>query len=219
MNNQSQNLMTPNGHFSTEGRVLYAEAMHLDKVAELPEGLFEHLINCLQCSTETIEAYQLLNGNDIEQPHPYFDGAATASEFYISDDMDELDAVLQDIIRAALKGQVTPNSSLEKKLLQKVKSAVKATFIAPEKDAVCIEKITFKLISPYPRPIRLMLQNEAGKTVKRDVIPPNTLQRTLDCTDLANGLYYWTALAGSTTITNRLYLCSKESANGILGNQ
>ena len=203
-----QNLQTQEGHLTIEGRTLYAEAMHLDKVSELPIALFDHINDCFQCSSEILEAYSLIQAEDIEEPHPFFSKSSEVDMV--------LEEYLQNIIREALSEHTTLNVRLENRMLQTLKSAPQMQFLQPQKDEVFIEKIIFRLKEAHSKNIRLMLQNADEEVVMRTSIPARTTQYILNCADYPDGLYYWTALLGNQTLMNRLYLCSQNSANALI---
>jgi hypothetical protein len=70
-----EQLVDEEGHLNEEGIALYAEALHLDRLAELPEFLLHHVEDCISCKSQSFEIYQVLRSMEEEFPsqdHPFF---------------------------------------------------------------------------------------------------------------------------------------------------
>ncbi|MCB0586729.1 MAG: hypothetical protein KDD06_15580 [Phaeodactylibacter sp.] len=65
---------TDKGHLTDEGLSLYAEALKLDQMDQVPEALREHLEQCPRCQEEAMALYALIAGQDYSElgPHPSF---------------------------------------------------------------------------------------------------------------------------------------------------
>ncbi len=201
------------GHFNLEARSLYADAMRLDRIEELPQELVEHLHACLQCSMETIELFQLTHRHHTDEKHPFFDlGRAVPTS------NEELDDMLEDILRSALKEMTVQNTKMEAQLSLSFKSDSNLDMIAPKKDAVCIDTIRFELNQSSKQRIPLNIRDVSGKIVYRFKMPPNILKHdvTIEKQKLPTGLYYWTALLNGVRRTGRIYICRAEDVGKYL---
>lgn len=213
MNTITQSYFDTDGHFTLETRSLYADAMRLDRIEELPNELVNHLQNCLQCSLETIDLYQLTQRQHTDEKHPFFDlgqSVPTSNE--------ELDDMLEGILRSALSEFSTQNEKLEAQLELSFKSDSTLDMVLPKKDAVCIDKIQFELNETSRQRIPLNIRDASGKIVYRFKMLSNTLKHTvsIEKQGLPTGLYYWTALLSGVRKTGRIYICRAEDVGGFL---
>lgn len=67
------NYFNQDGHFNDEGISLYADAIKLNKISELPQGFKSHLESCSSCQSELIDFSSIMS--EVEQDlaaHPYF---------------------------------------------------------------------------------------------------------------------------------------------------
>ena len=215
MNTVTQTYFDTDGHFTLETRSLYADAMRLDRVEELPSELVEHLQGCLQCSIDTIDLYQLTQHQrtDEGEKHPFFDlgqSVPTSNE--------ELDDMLEGILRSALSEMSVQNEKMEAQLELSFKSDSNLDMILPKKDAVCIDKIQFELNETSRQRIPLNIRDAKGNIVYRFKMLPNTLKHnvSIDKQGFATGLYYWTALLSGVRRTGRLYICRAEDVSDFL---
>lgn len=64
-----------NDHLSDEAVSLYAEALKLDKLDQLPQAINEHIESCDHCHAQSIELYSIIKDVERSGPHPYFDKA------------------------------------------------------------------------------------------------------------------------------------------------
>lgn len=62
----------PDGHLTEEGIALYAEALYLNRIDQLPAEIREHMDNCDSCLQQAIELYALMEHVDeaVLGPHP-----------------------------------------------------------------------------------------------------------------------------------------------------
>ncbi|MEZ4886002.1 MAG: hypothetical protein R3E32_14805 [Chitinophagales bacterium] len=203
-----------------EGRVLYAEAMHLSKVADLPKRLTDYVWQDDESRLAIVELYELLDAKEVqEQPHQYFNQFIDTNLF-VSIDWNNLDAELENILRTTLSSQHKPNPRMERRMALSLKTSNKLLQITqPEKDAICIQQITFQFSEATSQPYRLLLQNAEGEDIEEFEVPVNSLQFQISIEDnekYPTGLYYWTLLVGKTPISNRLYICNEEEAKKML---
>lgn len=208
------------GSLNLEGRVLYAEAMHLSKVADLPKKLIDYVWQDDDSRLAIVELYELLNANNVQaQPHVYFKQSLNTTSF-VSIDWNNLDAALEDILRSALSNEHTPNRRMERRMALSLKTSNKTLqVIQPEKDLVCVQQITFQFSKATPQAYRLLLQNAQGEEIEEFTVPSNSEQFQISIENeeqFPTGLYYWTLLVGKTPISNRLYICTEEDARRLL---
>ncbi|HRY99027.1 MAG TPA: hypothetical protein P5550_08210, partial [Bacteroidales bacterium] len=70
-------------HLSGEGQALAADALALDRMEDLPDGVQEHLGECQECREAVIEVYQILRDTDSlpeEGDHPFFSRGEAVEE-------------------------------------------------------------------------------------------------------------------------------------------
>ncbi len=203
-----------------EGRILYAQAMHLAKVANLPKKLTDYVWEDDESRLAVSELYELLDPKAVqENPHVYFKQfLKTDSLVFI--DWNNLDAALEDILRTTLSSQHTPNRRMERRMALSLKNSNKILEVTqPEKDAVCIQQMTFQFSEATQQPYRLLLQNAQGEDIGEFEVPADSLQFQIPIEDKEKyhtGLYYWTLLVGKTPISNRLYICSEGDARRMI---
>ncbi|MFK7908727.1 MAG: hypothetical protein AB8B69_26600, partial [Chitinophagales bacterium] len=76
------------GHLNIGGRILYAEAIQMDKKDALPKKLYLHGNSCSECSMEILLLSTLLKEeytNMTQAQHPYLD--YSNSKYAIGDDL------------------------------------------------------------------------------------------------------------------------------------
>ncbi|MFK7908047.1 MAG: hypothetical protein AB8B69_23150 [Chitinophagales bacterium] len=207
-------------NLNIEGRILYAEAMHLSKVADLPQKLIDYVWEDDENRLAVAELYELLDAKAVQKnPHVYFKKFMDTASL-VSIDWNNLDAVLEDILRTALSSEHTPNRRMERRMALSLKTSNKTLRVSqPEKDAICVEQITFQFSEATPQPYRLLLQNAQGEEIEEFKVSTNKLQFQISIEDndkYPTGLYYWTLLVGKTPISNRLYICTEEDARKML---
>lgn len=210
------------GNLTLEGRIIYAHAMHLSKVDDLPEELLDHVWENDDSRSAIAELYELLDIETVKKnPHTYFKKVSTDIGF-LKIDWSNLDAAMQDILQQALAEQATPNRKMERKMAMSFKtSATKIEVLQPKKDAVCIQRINFVFSFKTPQPYWLHFKNAQGQSKGEFEIPKGSNQFQISIEDkiqFPTGLYYWTLLANGTPMTNRLYICTEEDTHKILTN-
>ncbi len=203
-----------------EGRILYAEAMHLSKVGELPKKLIDYIWEDDESRLAVAELYELLDAQTVqENPHIYFKQFMDSNSL-VSIDWNNLDAVLEDILRTTLSNQYTPNRRMERRMALSLKTSNKTLQVTqPEKDAICVQQITFQFSKATPQSYRLLLQNSEEEEIEEFEVPANSLQFQISIQDekkYPTGLYYSTLLVDRTPISNRLYICTEQDAREML---
>ncbi|MEZ4885298.1 MAG: hypothetical protein R3E32_11270 [Chitinophagales bacterium] len=207
-------------NLNMENRILYAYAMHLSRVDELPSALVEHFWNNNKSRQQIIELYQLYDTAMIAaHPHPFF--SSDSKERYTTPiDWENLDEVLEVILRTALSEQTKPNRAMERKMAVSFKTTSSALHVtAPKKDAVCIGVIHFVFQQAIPQDAALHFKNNQGETSGRYEVAKGSTQFRISivATNLfPSGLYYWTLLVGNIQMTNNLYICTEEDAKRLL---
>lgn len=213
--NLLRKIFDADGSLNIEGRILYAHAMHLSMVDDLPEELIDYVWNNETTRDAIAELYELLDIETIQKnPHPFL------RKSFVAIDWNNLDAGLEDILRSALSAQHSPNRKLERRMALSFKASPTALKVEnPKKDAVCVNSIRFHFNRVTDKPHWLHLKNAKGQSKGEFEIPANSLQFQIPLTDsqqFPTGLYYWTLLVNGTPITNRLYICTEEEARGML---
>lgn len=204
------------GNMNSAGKALYVDAMLLDRVDDLPELFHEYIIDNPEAYAQIIRMYGVLQEEELPPVPTFFRQASKATILSIPDNAEELDSLLQNIIIDALRETSEQNVALERKLEAALKSFGGIKVLKPDSEALCIDQIQFEWAAPLTAKSRLFLQNQAGKFVG-DFRPSIGAQiYTIDCANFPSGLYYWTLLSGSHTVTNKLYICSREDAQQLL---
>ncbi len=210
------------GKLNIEGRILYAHAMHLSQIDDLPEVLIDYVWANKESMRAIASLYKLLDKETVQQnPHPYFLRAHSSSKTsFVSINWNNLDAAMEAILRSALGESNTPNRKMERKIALSFKASNTDFRVThPTKDAVCVQQIHFKFSQTTPQPLFLHLQNAKGKSKGDFEIPSNNSDFIVsleNAQQFPTGLYYWTILVNRTPITNRLYICTEEEAKQIL---
>lgn len=208
------------GGLTLEGRVLYAHAMHLSRVDDLPEELVDYVWENDESRNAIAELYELLETSMVKNnPHSFFANTPMPSTF-VAIDWNNLDTAMEDILRQALSEQTTPNRKLERKMAISFKASAAAIQVFhPKKDAICIHTITFIFSHKTSEPHWVHFKNAKGESKGEFEIPKEKKEFQISIEDekqFPMGLYYWTLLVDGTPMTNRLYICTEEDAQKIL---
>lgn len=207
------------GQPTLEGRILYAHAIHLARVADLPPKLIDYVWEHDECRNQITDLFELLDEQTVkENPHPFFLTSIEKTEA-VSIDWENLDEALEAILREALAEQASPNRVLERKMVMSFKAPPTLQVESPQKDAVCIDHIPFLFNQPTPQNCWLTLKNEKRQVITDLEIPEHSQNYHLSVNGFPSGLYYWTLLADGTPLTGRLYVCTIEDAKQFLGNR
>lgn len=207
-------------NLNIEGRILYAQAMHLSQVANLPKRLLDYVWEDDESRLAIAELYELLDVQKVQKTHHLYFKQFTKTDSFISIDWNNLDAALEDIIRTTLSNQHTPNRRMERRMALSLKTSNKTLRVSqPKKDAICVQQITFQFSEATLQAYRLLLQNAQGEEIGEFEVPANSSQFQISIEDnekYPTGLYYWTILVGKTPISSRLYICSEGDARRII---
>ena len=194
-------------HLNDAGLMLYAEAIQLGKVGELPDGFYQHIRQCRECDEGVMELTLFLKSNEINMDgeHPYFD--RRSSDITIPDDPEELDQILQQIIAEA-----TPvphyERMIEKSLSYRSSTNVPLTVSSPHNGQLYAGIIPFTFDTKTHKPITLLLENNKMERVVKPVkLPAGTTEYKMEVSHLPTGLYYWKAGIGAKMLlTGKVYL-------------
>ncbi|MEZ4886049.1 MAG: hypothetical protein R3E32_15040 [Chitinophagales bacterium] len=208
------------GKLTKEGRIIYAHAMHLSKVDDLPEELIEYVWKEDESREDIEDLYELLIPSMVlENPHPFF-LQTSMNPSLVSIDWTNLEAAMEDILRQALAEQTTPNRKMERKMALSFKATnLDMEVIRPKKDAVCVQSITFVFSQATAKSYWIHFKNAKGGDIEEMEVPKGSHEFQISIEDklqFPTGLYYWTILVNGTPMTNRLYVCTEESAREML---
>lgn len=204
------------GKLTSAGIALYVDAMILERVDDLPSEFHKSMVAYPDSYAQIVRMYMVMQDETIVHPHPYFDQQQKSSGVTVPDEHKELDEFLQNIIREALAEAAQPNAALERKVVEAVKSSPHFKVLKPTTASVYINHISFVLESSIIQKGRFFLQNQAGKFVDGFRLAPDSQRFTIDCSGYESGLYYWTILVGSDTVTDKIYVCSPDDARRIV---
>lgn len=209
------------GNLTLEGRVLYAHAMHLSRVDDLPEDLVDYVWGNDESRNAIAELYELLETGMVKKnPHSFFLQKPTHSSF-VKIDWNNLDAAMEDILLQALAEQTTSNRKLERKMRMSFKTGTVAVKVnRPKKDAICVNTILFVFSHKTPAVLWIHFKNAKGESKGEFEVPKGSEQFQIaigNGEEYPTGLYYWTLLVNGTPMTNRLYICTEEDAKRITG--
>lgn len=191
-----------------EGLMLYAEAIHLDKVDELPTGFYEKALTCENLEDELIDLVMFIETQDYTQlaPHPFFDTSSVS----IGTDSHDLDAILAQLVMES-----TPVPRYERMINKAVafrsSNTDKLTVVKPANEELCIDTVAFEFKTDSTKKIVLVIENEACKKVMRPTkIAAQTDTYEVDTTTWESGLYYYkVALEGQKPMMGKFYFYTK----------
>lgn len=195
------------GELNTLGRMLYAEAILLKKIEELPTEVYNHVQESPWASAEIIELYQLIEDEEYNEttPHPFFDfGDKT-----IGGNPLDIDQIL-----AQLKSEATINPIYEKAIADLVlrntatASALKA--IKPISEQLITEDyIDFEWETMSNKPLVFTFETSKKRLIKERLTVGTTRYRlNLQPNEkFPSGLYYWKlAVRGGNPFIGKLYI-------------
>ena len=81
------NYFSPEGHLNDSGIALYADAIKLNKIAQLPDNFKSHVDSCTICQHQLVDFSAIMTDvdqSDIKQ-HPYFDKNESQAQNLVSD--------------------------------------------------------------------------------------------------------------------------------------
>lgn len=186
------------GHLNMAGRMLYAEAVQLDRMGQLPDDIYEHVQSCAECSAEILLLTALMEdeNTDASQEHPYFD-KPEESEYFLTDNPSDIDALLESIRAEAIAIPLYDSMIAEQLTAAYRNSATAIKVLTPENEQLCQREATFTFEQTTPVQLILQIENHQGQ-VHKSKIPANTTTYTVSfepAKQFPTGLYYW-KLAG-----------------------
>ncbi|MFK7908937.1 MAG: hypothetical protein AB8B69_27660 [Chitinophagales bacterium] len=209
------------GNLTMESQILYVYALHLSKVDELPPALVAYFWEDAKSRKKILDFYKVYSKEMAEEhPHEYFSSTGLKGEI-TPIDWQNLDEVLEEIVRSALIEQFPLNRVLERKMVGQFKNSSATTafkVLVPEEAKLCVQTIFFEFNQSAPQDLWLDLKNAKGKIVVRFEIEKGNKRFEFSIADeqqFPSGLYYWTLLIDDLTIINRLYICTKEDVQNI----
>lgn len=212
MSNTNKHHFFENEHLTEEAMMLYAEAIQLDKVDELPSIFYEHLSECEECDEDITTLAMFIREKDYAEleAHPYFD--RQESHLRLSDNPMDLDKLLEEI-----KANATPVPRYEKMIEQSLtfrstaSAALQLKVLRPKQEELFLNSIEFQFETSANLPILLQIENQN----RRKVIPLVELaanERTYiislgKLSPFETGLYYWkAAVKGMKPIMGKFYV-------------
>lgn len=196
------------GELNILGRMLYAEAIRLNRLDDLPERIYNHVLQSPWASAEIIDLYTLIEDEDYDTTslHPSFD----MSDKSIGSDMDDIERILKQ-----LKAEAVLNPTYEKAIKEQVfrSSAAAAASLkvkAPISEQLITEDfIDFEWETSSNKDLILTLENSTGRLVK-ERLSAKTKKFRIDLlpkSKFPSGMYYWKlALRGGQLIIGKVYI-------------
>ncbi|MEZ4884815.1 MAG: hypothetical protein R3E32_08835 [Chitinophagales bacterium] len=197
------------GEINALGRMLYAEAIRLNRLDDLPTDLYEHVLQSPWASAEIIDLYTLIENEEYSEsePHPFFD----LSNKTIGNDINDIDRILEQ-----LKTEALLNLTYEKAIEEQFAFRSSAAAAVPLKVKTPIEEqlvmenfIDFEWETSSNNELILTLENHQRRLVK-ERLPAGTTSFRIDLLPkdkFPSGLYYWKlALRGGKPIIGKVYI-------------
>ena len=207
-------------HLSLEASVAYAEAMHLDRVDELPEVFHQHRAECVLCTQNIMEAFFQIDVDQIPLPHPFLDGYLQESKYHISGDSHTLDEMLENIIREIILEFNPPNSRWEKEINMAAKSNGASLQINhPQNDEFFIKEILFEVSKVLSVNIPFIIRNHKGKPVLKEELKAgeSTFKVNVLQEEWKSGLYYVVFLLNGLRKVVRFFVYRPDDLDKIKG--
>ncbi|MFK7903946.1 MAG: hypothetical protein AB8B69_02430 [Chitinophagales bacterium] len=198
------------GELNTLGRMLYAEAIRFNRLDDLPDNIYNHVLQSPWASAEILDLYTLIEDEDydVSSLHPSFD----MSDKSISGDMDDIERILNQ-----LKAEAIPNPTYEKAIKEQVfrssgAAAASLKVKAPISEQLITENfIDFEWETSSNKDLILTLENSKGRLVK-ERLSAKTKKFRIDLlpkSKFPSGMYYWKlALRGGQLIIGKVYIFS-----------
>ncbi len=204
------------GNLTIEGVAIYAEAIKLDKVAELPNGFQDYILNAPNAAQEVLELYELIADEELD--FTYFPFGKVEKNISIPQTNEDLDVFLTEIIQKALAEESTPNKRLERRILQMVKGRDSLKVLTPKENKLCIDKLSFTFNVSVGEATYLTIFNQEDEEVVEYEVEEGktTFEVLLNKNNYPSGLYYWMLDNNGSTKTRRFYVCQPEDAKRIL---
>ncbi|MEZ4888482.1 MAG: hypothetical protein R3E32_27390 [Chitinophagales bacterium] len=197
------------GHLTTIARAMYADAMKLDKVTQLPDSVQEHTNVCNYCSSLIVVLFDAIEGIDYQDlaPHPVFE-QNEKSHYSISDNPQNIEAILQQLMAEAV--EIPSMERLLKTQSNYRKSDIEdLQVIQPLPNALYFNSVDFQFEKPLSHITDLSIRNHKGRVFKAS-LPIDTKDYTLTFSPRENfpsGLYYWKLTSrNSKPLVGKLYI-------------
>jgi len=205
------------GNLTLEGVAIYAEAIKLDKVAELPDSFQDYILNVPNAAQEVLEIYELIADEELDSTYFPF-GKMEMSSYKVPQTNEDLDAFLVKILQKALAEESTPNKRLERRMLQTVKAGNSLKVLTPKENSVCIDKVHFTFNVSVGQETYLTIFNQEDEEVVEYDIEEGliTFEVGLNENNYPSGLYYWMLDNDGSTQTKRFYVCQPKDFERIL---
>ncbi len=195
------------GELNTLGRMLYAEAVLLKRLEELPIEIYNHVQESPWASAEIIELYQLIEEEEYNEnsPHPFFD----FSDKTIGGNPLDIDQIL-----AQLKSEAILNPIYEKAIselvLRNTATASALKVVKPiSEQLITGNYIDFEWKTDSNKPLVFTFETSKNRLVKERLTAGTTKYRLeLKPSEIfSSGLYYWKlATRGGKLFIGKLYI-------------
>ncbi|MEZ4885274.1 MAG: hypothetical protein R3E32_11150 [Chitinophagales bacterium] len=196
------------GHLNQLGQMLYADAMKVQKVNQLPTELPEHVFDCDYCNKQVRVLYSLIA--DLDYPlesHPILDKSEKSS-LSLSENSDNLDDILQQLMAEAI--QIPAYEKLmETQMAYRNEDAIGISLQQPTDNQLCKEGVDFHFTTSQKLPITLTIESHQ-KRIFREKFEAETTHIHVDFqpkSDFPTGLYYWKlVLKGKKPLVGKIYI-------------
>ncbi len=203
-----KNRLNEAGHLNASSVSLYVDAIKLNLIDRLPEEIYQHALECLSCSAEILQLESLLEGEDYSQmsDHPFF--GKLHSQVLISDNMDSLDSILEQLKEEAATIPVYERLLEEQVTYRNVYTPV-IKVDSPGAEKLYTNQVNFKFATESDKPVTLIVENHQERVLKT-TLDPNDASYSLQFNPydkFPSGLYYWkAALKGGKPILGKFYV-------------
>ncbi len=209
MQKNNSKYFNPEGHLNTVGRSVYADAMKLEQVAQLPISLQKHVGKCTYCSSLIIVLYDIIEDIDYEEaiPHPLLK-ALPKSKWKIGNHLHDVEAILEQLRKEAVEIPSMERLIQRGKVFRN-KHHSEPILLNPKSEQLFFHQIDFEFAQPIAVAADLSIRNHQ-KRVFKGQIPAHTSHFTVSFQpkmQFSNGLYYWKmVLKGGNPIAGRFYV-------------
>ena len=180
-------------HLNSAGRMLYTEAIQRNKLESLPPKVYEHVNYCPECSAEILLLVEMMEDEpiDFNEQHPFFDNPK--SEYFVSDDWADIEALLEQIKAEAVTIPLYENRIEEQLTASYRSSSTAIEVLSPQNEHLYQGDVVFTFGEKTSSEITLIIRNHQGQVYKTK-IPANTLHHTVEllpASQFPTGVYYW----------------------------
>lgn len=210
MKDLEKDILDDEGHFNAKGLSLYAEAMKLARVDQLPNAIQEHLQACGYCSARVVHLFELIEDLDYTSlgKHPVLSDSANI-DLSLGKNKDDLNTALQKLLDEAeqlpvfenlIETQFTYRNSQGKDTLQ---------VIRPQAEQLCTSHINFVFNREIKKKCFVSLTHKNGRILK-EVIPLGEKEFRIVLNPkekFPSGLYYWKIMSqGDKAIVGKVFI-------------